>query len=85
VTLIIVDETSFTGSGQEIFPIRRFGGFYVTAADGMGCPGDTPSTTRRADVWGHFVTYVIPNPNAGASEDLCDFSELGTCVARLVE
>lgn len=37
------------------------------------------------DVWGYFVTPVIPAPAANASDELCAFDELGTCVAVLVE
>jgi len=85
VTLFIADETTFQGSGNKIYPIRRFAGFYVTAADGMNCPGDEPSTVDRADVWGHFITYVDPDPNAIPSDQLCEFDVLGTCVALLVE
>ncbi len=40
VTLFISDEQSFGGSGNDIYPIRRFAGFYMTAADGLNCPGD---------------------------------------------
>ena len=57
----------------------------MTAADGMNCPGDEPSTVDRADVWGHFITYVDPDPNAIPSDQLCEFDVLGTCVALLVE
>ena len=87
VTLFIVDTGSFQSSGNDIYPIRKFGGFYLTGADGLNCPGDDPPPPngRQASVWGHFVTYVFPDPNAGASEQLCDFSQVGTCRAILVE
>jgi hypothetical protein len=43
VTLIITDETAFTGSGNEALPIKYFAGFYVTGWDyhptqSPGCP-----------------------------------------------
>jgi hypothetical protein len=37
------------------------------------------------DVWGYFVTPVIPAPAGTSSEELCAFDELGTCIAVLVE
>jgi Flp pilus assembly protein TadG len=37
------------------------------------------------DVWGYFVTAVTPAPAGSASEELCAFDELGTCIAVLVE
>lgn len=91
VTLFIADETAFQfvddgkGNRVKIYPVRKFAGFYVTAADGMGCPGDDPASVSARDVWGHFITYVIPDPNATATEELCAFDELGTCIAVLVE
>jgi hypothetical protein len=85
VTLFISDETTFGASGNDIYPIRRFAGFYITAADGLDCPGDFPAVPGAKNVWGHFVTYVIPNPNGVPSDELCSFTEAGTCIAKLVE
>jgi hypothetical protein len=51
----------------------------------MGCPGDEPSSVANGDVWGHFITYVDPDPNAIPSDQLCEFDVLGTCVPLLVE
>ena len=85
VTLFIADETMFGSSGGDIYPVRRFAGFYVTAADGLDCPGDVPAVPGPKNVWGHFVTYVVPNPNATPSDELCAFTEAGTCIAVLVE
>jgi hypothetical protein len=85
VTLFITDENSFGGSGNNIYPIRRFASFYITAADGLGCPGDYPVDPGPKNVWGHWITYVTPDPNATPSDELCDFDEAGTCIAVLVE
>jgi hypothetical protein len=85
VTLFITDENSFGGSGNDIYPIRRFAGFYLTAADGLNCPGDDPANPGAKNAWGHFVTYVIPNPNGTASDTLCAFNDAGLCIAVLVE
>ena len=47
---------------KRTYPIRRFGGFYITAGDGMNCPGDDPASgVKRTELWGHFVTYVPSN------------------------
>ena len=91
VVLFIADETAFQlvddgkGNKVKIYPVRKFAGFYVTAADGMGCTGDDPATVANRDVWGHFITYVIPDPNSIPSSQLCQFDVLGTCIALLVE
>ncbi|HXG75779.1 MAG TPA: pilus assembly protein TadG-related protein [Gaiellaceae bacterium] len=37
------------------------------------------------DVWGYFVTPVVPASAGNASDELCAFDELGTCIAVLVE
>ena len=85
VTLFIADENMFGSSGGDIYPVRRFAGFYLTAGDGLDCPGDVPAVPGAKNVWGHFVTYVVPNPNATPSDELCAFNEAGTCMAVLVE
>lgn len=85
VTLFIADENTFGASGNDIYPIRRFAGFYLTAADGLGCPGDDPAVPGAKNVWGHFMSYVVPNPNATPTDELCAFTDAGTCIAILVE
>jgi hypothetical protein len=100
VTLIITDFTAFTGSGAENVPVKYFAGFYATGWDvgpagggnQTGCPSENDphplglsSTKDNGDVWGHFVNIVVPNPNGTASDQLCNFNELGTCIAVLVE
>jgi hypothetical protein len=85
VQLFIDDENSFGGSGNDIYPIRRFAGFYLTAADGLNCPGDDPATPGAKNIWGHFLSYVVPNPNGTPSDELCSFVDADTCIAVLVE
>ena len=50
VTLIITDNTAFTGSGNEPVPVKYFAGFYITGWDiggaTNGCPD--PRTRRSA-------------------------------------
>ena len=85
VTLFIADESSFTASGGDIYPVRRFAAFYITAADGLNCPGDVPASPPGNDVWGHFVTYVRPQPGTTPSDELCAFTDAGVCIPVLVE
>jgi hypothetical protein len=89
IPLFIVDEKSFLIGGKKYWPVRRFGGFYVTAGSGIGCPGDDPDplppSTKRS-IYGHFVTYL---PDSGGevipADELCSFVEGGLCVPVLVE
>ena len=93
VPLFILDERSTTVSGKKYYPVRRFGGFYVTAGDGIDtggpqnqCPGNNPSSTRRLELWGHFITYF--NPGFGETipdDELCPFNDASLCVLSLVE
>ena len=85
VTLFITDEQSFGGSGNDIYPIRRFAGFYITAADGLGCPGDVPASPGAKNVWGHWVSYVIPTSGGIPDTQLCPFTDGGVCIPLLVE
>jgi hypothetical protein len=88
IPLFIVDETAFTLSGKKYYPIRRFGGFYVTAGSGMNCPGDDPpgNLSGKRTIFGHFVSYIIPTfGDVIPSDDLCSFTDGGACVVSLVE
>jgi hypothetical protein len=46
---------------------------------------DPASNVNKGNVWGYFVTTVLPVPGSILSEERCKFDELGTCAARLVE
>ena len=99
VTLIITDITAFEGSGSTNLPIKYFAGFYATgwdiSAHTTGCPGENDphplfgSTYKKSkdngDVWGHFVNIVIFSSNGRPNDPLCNFDEVGTCIAVLVE
>lgn len=52
-----------------------------------GCPTGSPNnpTCDDGDVWGHFVTFVVPTPAATTNDELCNFNELDICIAVLVE
>ena len=44
-----------------------------------------PSNRNKGNVWGYFVTTVLPVPGGIVSHERCEFGELGTRAARLVE
>jgi Flp pilus assembly protein TadG len=87
IPLFILDEHAFISPGKRTYPIRRFGGFYVTAGDSMGCPGDVPASgVKRTELWGHFVTYFRPGfGDTIPSGQLCTFQGADLCVESLVE
>lgn len=86
VTLFILDELAFSQPGKKTYPVRRFGMFYITAGDGLGCPGDVPSTVKRTEVWGHYVSYVTPGfGETIPSHIVCTFESGELCVSNLVE
>jgi hypothetical protein len=100
ITLVITDFTAFSGSGAENVPVKYIAGFYATGWDvgpagpggaQTGCSENDPhplglnATKDNGDVWGHFVNIVVPNPHGTPSEQLCNFDEVGTCIAVLVE
>jgi hypothetical protein len=85
VPLFILDEVAFTVNGKRTYPIRRFGGFYVTAGDGMNCPGDDPASVKRTELWGHFVTYVPNNFGESIPGGACPFVSADLCIPFLAE
>lgn len=96
VTLIITDFTAFTDQGAENEPIKYFAGFYATGWDigpqNTGCPGENDPhplgfgpKKDNGDVWGHFVNIVIFSSAGKPNKDLCNFDEIGNCIAVLVE
>ena len=86
IPLFILDEVAFTVSGKRTYPIRRFGGFYVTAGDGMNCPGDDPASgVKRTELWGHFVTYVPNNFGESIPGGACPFISADLCIPFLAE
>ena len=95
VTLIITDVTAFEGSGSTNVPVKYFAGFYATGWDigpqNSGCPDNDPHPLGfgpkkdDGDVWGHFVNIVIFSAMGKPNDALCNFDEVGTCIAVLVE
>ena len=88
IPLFIVDEKGFTQSGKKYYPVRRFGGFYVTAGDGMGAPTSAgrpfmgPQTRALGplhDLRQPRLRETIPDA------ELCPFTDASLCVLSLVE
>jgi hypothetical protein len=98
VTLIITDYGAFQGQGNGQVPVKYFAGFYVTGWDVTGnvkpCLDNDPhpwygdsyrKSLDNGDVWGHFVNIVKFSSAGLANDELCNFDELGNCIAMLVE
>jgi hypothetical protein len=85
VTIFVTDEQAFGGSGNDIYPVRRFAGFYLTSADGLNCPGDVPADPGPKNMWGHWVSYVLPTSGGTPDTSLCPFRSGNVCVPVLVE
>ena len=85
VTIFITDESAFGASGNQIYPVRRFAGFYLTAADGLNCPGDYPANPGSKNMWGHWVSYVVSETGGIPDDELCPFTNGGVCIPLLVE
>ena len=84
VTIFITDESAFGASGNDIFPVRRFAGYYITAADGLNCPGDVPANPGAKNMWGHWVSYVVPETGGVPDTELCPFKSGNVCIPLLV-
>jgi Putative Flp pilus-assembly TadE/G-like len=99
VTLVITDITAFEGSGSTNIPVKYFAGFYATGWDisshTTGCPGENDphpifgtgykKSKDNGDVWGHFINVIEFSSSGLADDQLCNFDELGNCIAVLVE
>jgi len=82
----------FYATGWDIGPA---GGGNMTGCpdpDGPGpLKGNDPhplglnANKDNGDVWGHFVNFVLPSSNGTPSANLCNFDEIGMCIAVLTE
>lgn len=90
VNLIITDYGTFTGNGNEAFPVRQFAAFYITGWQGNSgfdnpCQGNGDDAVPAGEVAGHFIKYVQKVNNGDAGDALCKLSgtSLGLCVPVL--
>jgi hypothetical protein len=99
VTLIVTDYGAFTSQGSsQAVPVKYFAGFYITGWDKVGnnpeCADNEPhpwypsgyrKSLDNGDVWGHFINVVVFSAGGTADDNLCNFDDVGTCIAVLVE
>lgn len=88
VYVLLTDYNSFTGNGNEGFPVRRFAAFYITGWQGNSgfdnpCQGKGDDNAAVGEVVGHFISYVQQVNDGGAGDELCDLSALNLCVPVL--
>ncbi len=88
VKLMITDYSALDGSGKTTIPVQDFAAFYVTGWDGANCGNNQPwpfaGSSDKGDIWGHFIKYIQPDPNAVA-KDVCDPKGLTPCIPVLVK
>ena len=99
MTLIVTDYGAFSSQGSsQAVPVKYFAGFYITGWDKNGnnpeCADNEPhpwypsgyrKSLDNGDVWGHFINVVVFSASGTPDDKLCNFDEVGTCIAVLVE
>jgi Putative Flp pilus-assembly TadE/G-like len=92
VKVFLTPYSAFTGSGQDVLPIKGFAGFYVTGWTGSGASFRNPCTGNGDEsapddgsgyIVGHFVQYLDTVNEGGATEESCESIGFGVCVAVL--
>jgi hypothetical protein len=84
VPVFVTPFGTFSGSGNEVVPVKKFATFYVTGWFSSPCTGDDP-VPDKGYVVGHFIKYIYVLNNGGGSGELCDFNSFGSCIAVLTE
>jgi hypothetical protein len=84
VPVFVTPFGTFTGSGNEVVPVSNFATFYVTGWSSSPCSGDDP-VPDKGYIVGHFIKYIFTLNNGGGSNELCDFSAFGSCIAVMTE
>lgn len=84
VPLMITDFSALGGSGTTDVPVTNFATFYVAGWTGSKCGTNEPPPfdVKKGAIWGHFVKYAEPDPNA-ATGDTCDPDTVTPCVPKL--
>lgn len=91
VFVILTPYESFTGSGNEAFPVVEFAAFYITGWQGNPgfdnpCQGNGDDHAERGEIVGHFIKYVqIASGGGGSGGEPCDLSSdgIGVCITEL--
>jgi hypothetical protein len=90
IPVFLVPFGSFTGSGNDSFPVSDFAFFYITGWTGQGngfanpCQGngDDPVPANDAGlIVGHFIKHVDTVNVGGAGATACDLTTISGCVA----
>jgi len=93
IPIFLTPYNTFSGSGNDVYPVIGFASFYVTGwtAQGKGfanpCQGNGDDPVPNDDpgtIVGHFIQYV-DSVNATPGTELCNPEAFGTCVPVLVE
>jgi Flp pilus assembly protein TadG len=74
---------AFGGNGNGQYPILTFATFYITGWDGDPCksdPGPPDGGSGKAQVWGHFISYIDPNSQNTGTQP-CNPNGVAACVA----
>lgn len=86
VPLMITDFSALGGSGTTTVPVTNFATFYVAGWTGSKCGNNPPPPPgydiNKGAIWGHFIGYAKPDPNAEAGET-CDLTSITPCVPVL--
>ena len=88
VYVLLTDYGSFSGNGNQGFPVRRLAAFYITGWQGNAgfdnpCQGHGDDAAAVGEVVGHFISYVENVNDGGAGDELCDLTALNLCVPVL--
>ena len=90
IPVFLVPFGSFTGSGNDSFPVSDFAFFYITGWTGQGngfanpCQGNGDDPVPGDDaglIVGHFIKHVDTVNVGGAGTTPCDLTTLSGCVA----
>ena len=84
VPVFITPFGTFTGSGNDVVPVKNFGAFYVTGWFSSPCSGDDP-VPDRGYIVGRFIKYAFSLNSGGGSGELCDFDAFGSCIAVMTD
>jgi hypothetical protein len=84
VPLMITDFSALGGSGTTDVPVTNFAAFYVAGWTGSTCGVNPPPpfVVKKGAIWGHFIKYVEPDPNAETGET-CNLTTVAPCTPVL--
>lgn len=85
VQMFLTPFGSFSGSGNDIVPVRAFASFYITGWGGSNNrnadPCNPTEPIEKGFLKGYFIKFVKKLNDGGAGSALCNLNDFGTCVA----